>query len=143
MVATCSTIAHRAFRIACFQRSPILEACLKQVEGADDIRLDELARAVNGAVHVALGGKVHDGIRLVLAEHFCKPCSIAEIDLFENIIWITCQMRQFSHRAGVNRVTYWEFLMTTQRPPEGCEIYFPGLSGPSARDCKNTQNLKF
>jgi hypothetical protein len=41
---------------------------VEQVEGAEDVGLDEGGGAVDGAVDVALGREVDDGVDLVLAQ---------------------------------------------------------------------------
>ena len=53
------------------QTTPVGTDCFQQTEGADDVGLDEVFRAVDAAVDVALGRKIDDSARLVLSEEVC------------------------------------------------------------------------
>ncbi len=54
-------------RLAGFvQAAPVGAHGFQQAEGADDIGLDEVFRAVNGAIHVAFRSEIDHGARLVL-----------------------------------------------------------------------------
>ena len=50
------------------QPIPVGAGGLEEVKGADDVGLNELGGAVDGAIHMGLGGEVHDGTRLMLGE---------------------------------------------------------------------------
>src|SRR3990167_4092132 len=51
---------------------------LQQVEGAHDIGLNEVLWSVDGAVHMALGGKVEDGSGLVLGQQRSEERRVGE-----------------------------------------------------------------
>ena len=57
----------------------------QQRERAYDIGLDKFACAVNAAVHMAFGGKVHYRIGLMLGEDFIQRGAVANIGLHEGI----------------------------------------------------------
>ena len=83
------------------KRSPILETRLEKMIGAHDIGLDEFARAVDGAVDVALGGEVHDGVGLILVKNLLQRRRVAEIDLFEMIFRMVGKISEGLGIAGV------------------------------------------
>jgi hypothetical protein len=60
---------------------PVTTHFFQQVEGADDVGLDEIFRAVNGAVDVTFGGEVDDRARLVLRQQFADQFTIADVTL--------------------------------------------------------------
>lgn len=64
----------------------MLEARLQQVEGADDVGLDELAGAIDAAIDVAFGGQVHDGIGLVVGDGGVDRGSVGNVDLSELVV---------------------------------------------------------
>jgi hypothetical protein len=68
-----------------FQAVPVVPGGFEQGVGADDVGLDEFGRAVDGAVDVALGGQVHDAVRLVLAEQAADLGGVADVDLLEGV----------------------------------------------------------
>ena len=57
----------------------------KEVECAENIGLDELARTVDGTVDMAFGGEMHHRFRPVPCEDFPYPRSIAQVDLLEMV----------------------------------------------------------
>ena len=67
------------------QAVPVVAGRLEQGVGADDVGLDELGRAVDGTVDMALGGQVHDAVGLVLGEQAADFGGIADVDLFEAV----------------------------------------------------------
>ncbi len=59
-----------ALRSSCLRQiPPISERRLEKVKSPDNIGLDKLTGAVDGAVDVAFGGEVHDRVRLILFEY--------------------------------------------------------------------------
>ena len=73
------------------ERAPVGARGLQQREGADDIGLDELGRAVDGAVHMALGGEMHDRARTVGSEQAVDRLAIADIGLREHVARVAFQ----------------------------------------------------
>ena len=67
---------------------PVGAGSLEEGEGADDIRLDELSRTVDGAVDVGLSRKVDDGAGAVLGEKFGDEFGIADIAANEGMLGI-------------------------------------------------------
>ena len=58
---------------------PVAAHLFKQVEGADDVGLDEVARAVNGTIDVAFGGKVDDGTGLMLGQQAGQQGAVTNV----------------------------------------------------------------
>ena len=57
-----------AFFGLALQRVPVGAHGFQQMKGADNVGLDEFARAVNGAINMTLGGKVDDSAWAVLGQ---------------------------------------------------------------------------
>ena len=73
----------------------------KEVESANDVCLDELARAVNRAVHMRLGGEIHDSTRLVLGEDFVEKGAVADIASHKDVARTAIQRSKILWIAGV------------------------------------------
>jgi len=71
------------------------------VEGTDDVGLDEVAGAVNGAVDVALGRKIDHGARLVLEQQGGHQRRVAKIAFYKDMAIVTVQRGQVLQIAGV------------------------------------------
>src|SRR5262249_43299497 len=67
--------------LARFEAAPITQGFLQQGECSDDIRLDELTRAIDGTVHMTFGCKVHDGLGSVAIEQRAQFRTVADVDL--------------------------------------------------------------
>ena len=61
---------------------------------AIDIRLDEASRIDDAAVHVSLGGEVHNSIHAVRLHRFLQQISIADVALHEGISGVILHIRQ-------------------------------------------------
>ncbi len=90
------------FRFRCaFQRVPVSAHGFEQAEGADDIGLDEIFRAVDRAVHMGLRCKIYDGPRLVFSQQFGDQCRIADVAVGEDVAGVVFQADQVLEIAGV------------------------------------------
>ena len=67
------------------QTVPVSTRSLQKSVGAYYVCLNERSRAADGAIHVRFGGKVHDCVGLVFAEHARQFAAIADIDLFKAV----------------------------------------------------------
>ncbi len=63
----------------------------EQAEGADDIGLDEVFRAVDAAVDMRLGRKIDHRTRLVLGQQAADQFDVANVALDENMARIAVQ----------------------------------------------------
>ena len=69
----------------CLGVVPSFLGALQQVHGAHDVALDEDLRVLDGAVHVALRGKVDDVIEIVLCEQAFDKLLVADVALHEDM----------------------------------------------------------
>ena len=60
----------------------------EEIEGAVDVRRDEIAGAGDAAIHVAFGREVHDMGDLMLADDAKNAVLVTQIDLLEGIAWM-------------------------------------------------------
>jgi len=80
---------------------PIVTNRFKQSQGANHIGLDECARTVDRAIHMAFGGEIQHCIGLVLLQQARDQGAIADIALHENMVVVTLQRCQ---RVQVSRI---------------------------------------
>src|SRR5690554_7951189 len=83
------------------QRLPVLAGGFQQGVGAYDVGFDKVCRAVYGAVYVAFGGQVHDGVWLVLGQYAVYFGAVADVYLFETVALVIADLRQAFEVAGV------------------------------------------
>jgi len=84
-----------------FQGLPVLAGGFQQGVSAYDVGFDEVCRAVYGAVYVAFGGQVHDGVRLVLGQYAVYFGAVADVYLFETVALVIAHFRQAFEVASV------------------------------------------
>ena len=65
---------------------PALSASLEQVECPLDVGANELPRAQDASVDVALGGEVHDEVRFDLVEHGIDRIHVGDVHSAERIV---------------------------------------------------------
>ena len=85
------------------QRSPVGAGGLQQLIGADDVGLDELGRAIDGAVDVGLSGQMHDGVRLEVQQRLADPLTIGDVGLEELIARVVVHAGQRLEVAGIGQ----------------------------------------
>ena len=71
--------------------------------GADDVGLDKGIRALDRAVHVRLGGKMHDGVEPLLAQQPLDEGRIADVALHEAVFRTLCGRGQIRDIAGIGQ----------------------------------------
>jgi hypothetical protein len=67
------------------QAHPVAAGGFEQGEGAIHIGAHKVTRAVDAAIHVALGGKVDDGAGLVLGKQAVDKLPVADVALHEDV----------------------------------------------------------
>src|ERR1051325_5059857 len=82
-------------------RAPESAAGFEEVEGADDVGVDEIAGAGDRAVHVRFGGEMHDVSDRVALDDFEDGGFIAEVDLFESVFRMLRNFFQVHQMTGV------------------------------------------
>ncbi len=73
----------------------------EQAEGADDVGLDEVFRAMDAAIDVGFGGEVDDGAGLVFGEQFGDQVEVFDVAFDEDVARIALQRGQVLQVAGV------------------------------------------
>jgi hypothetical protein len=66
----------------------------EQVEGADDVGLHKVTRAVNGSDHMALGRKVAHGAGLALGQQAFHQSAVASVALHKDMARVALQTGQ-------------------------------------------------
>src|SRR5690554_7332811 len=66
-------------------RLPVVTGSFQQRVGPDDISLDELCWAIDGAVYMAFSCQVHDCIWFVFGQNSVYLCTVADVDLLETV----------------------------------------------------------
>ena len=74
---------------------------VQQIEGADNVGGDELRRAVDGAVDVALGREVDDRARPMLPEQPRDEFPVADVAADEDVPQVFAQWCEIAEIAGV------------------------------------------
>src|SRR5690554_7659280 len=77
-----------------FHSQPILAGGFQQGVGAYDVGFDKVCGAVYGAVNVAFGGQVHDGVWLVLGQYAVYFGAVADVDLLEAVALVVADLGQ-------------------------------------------------
>jgi len=80
---------------------PVGADSFEQAEGADDVGLDEVFRAVNAAVDVRFGGEIDDGPRLVLGKKPGDEIEVADVALDEAVARVATQGGEVFEVAGI------------------------------------------
>src|SRR2546426_437325 len=72
------------------------------MERAEDVRVNEIARAADGTVHVRLGRQVQDVSDGVLLYDVEDGWLVAEIDPFEDVFGVTSDRFDVGHVPGIS-----------------------------------------
>ncbi len=83
------------------QLAPVIPYTFEQVEGADDVGLDEVARPVDGAIDMALGGEVDDGTGLSICQQFADELTVSDVAKHELVTRIPFEAFEILDVAGV------------------------------------------
>ena len=76
---------------------------LEQRERAQHVGAHEIARPVDAAIDMALGGEVHDGARPVLGEQPVEQRPVADVTLHEHMPRVAAQRIEVVQVAGVGQ----------------------------------------
>ena len=96
------------------QAAPIGERAFEQVQGADDIGLHELGRAIDRAIDVGFGGEVDDCHWLMRGEDALHECAITDIAMLEGIVRMRGDIGQRVGVAGIGQRIEVDDAVTTQ-----------------------------
>ena len=101
--------------------APVGEGGLEERRGADDVRADELAGAVDGAVHVRLRRQVEDRVRTEVRERLVHRRLVAYVSLQERIPRGIGNLLQRLQVASIGELVHHEhgrFRVAHQMPRE-------------------------
>lgn len=76
------------------QAAPVAAHRLEQIAGTHHIGVDELARAVDGTIHMALGREIDDRAGPVLGEKAPGEIPVADVAPYEDMPWIVGGRRE-------------------------------------------------
>lgn len=82
---------------------PVVTGRFQQGEGARQVGLNKRRRAVDGAIHVAFGGQMHDDIRAEIAELLRHGFGIGDIGLRKRVAFMTGYRRQGLEITGIGQ----------------------------------------
>ncbi len=88
----------------CREPGPERSHRLQEPERADDVRVDEVGRAVDRAVDVALGSEVDDGPDTVVGQQPLDECSIGDVAARERVPRILHEGVEIADVAGVGEL---------------------------------------
>ena len=91
----------------------------EQVEGADDVGLDEVFRTMDTAVDVRFGGEIDDGAGLVVGEEIHHEIEVADVAVDEHVTGVAIQRGEVLEIARVGkRVEVDDRLVRLRQPVE-------------------------
>ena len=99
------------------QSAPIGAHRFEQPEGADDVGLDEILRAQDGAVHVALGGKIDHRPRAVLRQQPPQQLGIADVALHKGMARVALERREILQIAGIGQLVQIDHALIALHKP--------------------------
>ena len=68
---------------------PVTAHFFQQMEGADDVGLDEVFRAVDGAIDMRFGSEIDDRARLLFSQLFGDQSTFADVALDEDVVTVS------------------------------------------------------
>ena len=83
---------------------PCLLGALQQVDGAHHVALHKDLGVLDGAVHMALGGKVDDVVKIVLCKQALHQLLVADIALHEHMAGVALHVLQVFQIARVGQL---------------------------------------
>ena len=86
------------------ERRPVGPGRLQEPERAHDVRIDEVAGAVDRAVHVALGGEVDDRPNLVLGQEPFDEAAVGDVAADEDVPRVVGQAVEIADVARVGEL---------------------------------------
>jgi len=96
--------AFRLGDIARFQAAPVFTGRFQQRVSADDIGLDKIGRAVDGAVYMAFGGQVHNDVRLCVRQYAVHLFGIGDVRLHKLVARVVGHAGQRVQITGVGEL---------------------------------------
>ena len=123
------------FFLSLTEAVPVGAGGFEEVEGADDVRLDELGGAVDGPVDMGLGGEVHDGAGLMLGEQARNQFGIPDIAADKGVAWISLEGGKVLEIAGVGELVEIDDGVLLQGDPVEDEVGTDEAGSAGDEDC--------
>src|SRR5512147_2010981 len=105
-----------------FERLQVAANRLEQGEGAGEVSSHELAGAVDAAVHVTLGGEVHDGAGMVDRQQPVDQAPVANVAPHEHVPGIAVEAAEIFEVAGVGERVEVHYRLLRAREPVEHEV---------------------
>jgi hypothetical protein len=89
---------------------PVDTTSFKQVEGSNDVGVNEISRASDGPIHVRLGCEVHYMSDRMLFDNAHHARFVAQIDLLKNVLWVfgcafeVCKVPRVSQTVQIDKL---------------------------------------
>ncbi|MCY1418978.1 hypothetical protein D9M71_345530 [compost metagenome] len=111
--------------------APVGTNALQQIEGADDVRLDKFARAMDGPVHMGLGSEVEHGAWTVLGQQARNQCCITDVTVHEGMARVAFQACQVLKVARIGQLVEADYRLIMRCQPVQHEVrtYESGAAG--------------
>src|SRR6266480_3568412 len=77
--------------------------CLQQLVGSPDVRINERIGTVNRAVHVRLGGEMHDRVDAFPLDDVAHRVTVANVALHERELLVVCHGLETRQIAGIGQ----------------------------------------
>ena len=127
-------------KVAGSPRGTVATRALEHLEGTNDVGFNEVARAINGPVDMALGGKIHDPVRPVVGidpRHRRGVRDVADHELAHRRI----QPRQALAMPSVGQLVEHDdpYPLTSQRNAH--EVRADEAGAASYQNCPHERNL--
>ncbi len=101
---------------------PVTAGGFEQGEGAVHVGAHEVARAVDGAIDVALGGEMDDGAGLVLGKQAVDQLTVADVALHEDMPRVALQGGEVLQVARVGEGIQIDHRLVAHREPVQYEV---------------------
>jgi len=101
---------------------PVLPRSLQKPESANDVGLDEVLGAVDGAVHMALGCEMHDGAGPMLGQQAVEQRDVGDVAVHEDVARVALQAVQVVQIARVGELVESDDAFVRLREPVEDEV---------------------
>lgn len=115
------------------QLFPPFQYAAQEGAGSEDIGADKCIRVMDGAIHMALSGKIDDRIGLVMVQQLADKQRIPNIAPDKNMLGIPIKRRQITDVAGIGELVEVDDPLPRSAPGQ----HIAGTDNPRASGYKN------
>ncbi len=116
--------------LSLWQTTPVGSHGLEQSEGADDVGLDEVLGALDGAVHMAFGGEVQHSAGFVLGYQSDHQREVTQVTLNKGMACIALQAGDVFQVTGVGEFVEIDYRLVALGQPVEHEVAANEASAP-------------